>query len=208
MINRDIYLKDPIENQLANNGVAEVKDDLSEQALNTLRYELDTFVCDGEYEKGLDKILSTFLTKLDKGNEQPGVWISGFYGSGKSHLAKMLRTLWVDFTFSDGISARNIAKLPTEIRDHFINISTQGKRYGGLHAASGTIGAGTENVYLALLGIVFKSAGLPEQYHLARFVMWLKAEGYYEQVKQAVENSGKSFYKELSHLYMSQQFSL
>lgn len=203
MINRDIYLKDPIENQLANNGVAEVKDDLSEQALNTLRYELDTFVCDGEYEKGLDKILSTFLTKLDKGNEQPGVWISGFYGSGKSHLAKMLRTLWVDFTFSDGISARNIAKLPTEIRDHFINISTQGKRYGGLHAASGTIGAGTENVYLALLGIVFKSAGLPEQYHLARFVMWLKAEGYYEKVKQAVESSGKNFHKELSHLYMS-----
>lgn len=203
MINRDIYLKDPIENQLANNGVAEVKDDLSEQALNTLRYELDTFVCDGEYEKGLDKILSTFLTKLDKGNEQPGVWISGFYGSGKSHLAKMLRTLWVDFTFPDGASARNIAKLPTEIRDHFINISTQGKRYGGVHAASGTIGAGTENVYLALLGIVFKSAGLPEQYHLARFVMWLKAEGHYEKVKQAVESSGKNFHKELSHLYMS-----
>ena len=203
MINRDIYLKDPIENQLANNGVAEVKDDLSEQALNTLRYELDTFVCDGEYEKGLDKILSTFLTKLDKGNEQPGVWISGFYGSGKSHLAKMLRALWVDFTFPDGISARNIAKLPTEITDHLINISTQGKRYGGLHAASGTIGAGTENVYLALLGIVFKSAGLPEQYHLARFVMWLKSEGHYEKVKQAVESHGKNFQKELSHLYMS-----
>ena len=105
MKNRDIYLKDPIANQLANNGVAEVKDDLSIQALKTLRYELDTFVCDGEYEKGLDKILSTFLRNLDSGNEQPGVWISGFYGSGKSHLAKMLRTLWVDYTFSDGISS-------------------------------------------------------------------------------------------------------
>jgi hypothetical protein len=203
MKNRDIYLKDPLENQLANNGVAEVKDDLSEQALNTLRYELDTFVCDGEYEKGLDKILSTFLKKLDTGSEQPGVWISGFYGSGKSHLAKMLRALWVDYTFSDGTSARNIAKLPTEITDHFKEITNQGKRYGGLHAASGTIGAGTENVRLALLGIVFKSAGLPEQYHLARFVMWLKSEGYYEKVKQAVESSGKEFHKELSHLYMS-----
>jgi hypothetical protein len=203
MINRDIYLKDPIENQLANNGVAEVKDDLSEQALNTLRYELDTFVCDGEYEKGLDKILSTFLKKLDNGNEQSGVWISGFYGSGKSHLAKMLRTLWVDYTFSDGASARTIAKLPTEITDHFTEISAQGRRYGGLHAASGTIGSGADNVYLALLGIVFKSAGLPEQYHLARFVMWLKSEGYYEQVKQTVENQGKKFHKELSHLYMS-----
>lgn len=203
MKNRDIYLKDPIANQLANNGVAEVKDDLSDQALKTLRYELDTFVCDGEYEKGLDKILSTFLRNLDSGNEQPGVWISGFYGSGKSHLAKMLRTLWIDYTFSDGISSRNIAKLPTEINDHFKEISNQGKRYGSLHAASGTIGAGTENVRLALLGIIFKSAGLPEQYHLARFVMWLKSEGHYEKVKQAVESKGKQFHKELSHLYMS-----
>ena len=203
MLNRDIYLKDPVENKLANNGVAEVKDDLSEQALNTLRYELDTFVCDGEYEKGLDKILSTFLTNLDSGNEQPGVWISGFYGSGKSHLAKMLRTLWVDYTFSDGMSSRNIAKLPTEINEHFIEITNQGKRYGGLHAASGTIGAGTENVRLALLSIVFKSIGLPEQYHLAQFVIWLKAEGHYDKVKQHIEDSGKDFHKELSHLYMS-----
>ncbi|MCF7971355.1 MAG: BREX system P-loop protein BrxC [Methylococcaceae bacterium] len=203
MKNRDIYLKDPIKNQLANNGVAEVKDDLSEQALNTLRYELDTFVCDGEYAKGLDKILSTFLQKVDQGKEQPGVWISGFYGSGKSHLAKMLRTLWVDYLFADGQSARHIAKLPTAISDHFIELSHQGKRYGGLHAASGTIGAGTENVRLALLGIVFKSAGLPEQYHLARFVMWLKSEGHYEQVKQTIESKGKAFHKELSHLYMS-----
>ena len=203
MLNRDIYLKDPVKNQLANNGVAEVKDDLSEQALKTLRYELDTFVCDGEYEKGMDKILSTFLKKLDSGSEQPGVWISGFYGSGKSHLAKMLRTLWVDYTFEDGRASRSIAKLPDEINAHFIEITNQGKRYGGLHAASGTIGAGTENVRLALLGIVFKSAGLPEQYHLARFVMWLKSEGYYEKVKQAIESHGKVFYKELSHLIMS-----
>lgn len=203
MLNRDIYLKDPVENPLVNNGVAEVKDDLSEQALKTLRYELDTFVCDGEYEKGLDKILNTFLKNLDKGNEQPGVWISGFYGSGKSHLAKMLRSLWVDYTFSDGTSSRNIATLPTEINDHFKEITIQGKRYGGLHAASGTIGAGTENVRLALLAILFKSADLPEQYHLARFVMWLKLEGHYEKVRQIVESKGRDFHRELSHLYMS-----
>ena len=83
MLNKDIYVKDPLANQLANNGVAEVKDDTSEQALETLKYELETFVCDGEYAKGLDKVLSTFLTNVNKGTEQPGIWISGFYGSGK-----------------------------------------------------------------------------------------------------------------------------
>ncbi|MEZ1875827.1 hypothetical protein, partial [Pseudomonas aeruginosa] len=80
MLNREIYLNDPLENRLANNGVAEVKDDLSEQALNTLRYELKTFVCEGEYQAGMDKILSTYLRNLGSNHEQPGVWISGFFG--------------------------------------------------------------------------------------------------------------------------------
>lgn len=96
MLNRDIYQIDPQQNRLANNGVAVVKDDQSDQALKTLRYELQTFVCDGEYEAGMEKILSSYLNNLSGDHEQPGVWISGFFGSGKSHLAKMLRTLWTN----------------------------------------------------------------------------------------------------------------
>ena len=57
MLNKDIYVKDPLANQLANNGVAEVKDDNSEQALSTLKYELETFVCDGEYENNNYRLL-------------------------------------------------------------------------------------------------------------------------------------------------------
>ncbi|NHN36564.1 BREX system P-loop protein BrxC [Pseudomaricurvus alcaniphilus] len=204
MLNQEIYAKDPLVNQLANNGVAEVKDDTSTQALNTLRYELETFVCDGEYEKGLDKILSTFLINVDKGSEQPGVWISGFYGSGKSHLAKMLRALWTDYDFNNGTSARGIAKLPTEINDHLKELTTQGRRYGGLHAASGTLGqGGSDWVRMALLSIVFKSAGLPELYHLARFVIWLRQQGIEQQVREQVEVAGKPWLKELNHLFMS-----
>jgi len=204
MLNKDIYVKDPLANQLANNGVAEVKDDNSEQALATLKYELETFVCDGEYEKGLDKILSAFLTNVDKGTEQPGIWISGFYGSGKSHLAKMLRALWTDFDFQNGTSARGLVNLPQEIQDQFKELTTQGKRCGGLHAASGTLGQGASNwVRVALLSVVFKSAGLPEMYHLGRFVIWLRQQGIEDQVKQAVENAGKDWLRELNALFMS-----
>jgi hypothetical protein len=70
------------------------------------------FVCDGQYEKGLETILDKFLLNLDAGTEQPGVWISGFYGSGKSHLAKMLRTLWTDYQFADGATARSLPNCP------------------------------------------------------------------------------------------------
>jgi hypothetical protein len=128
MNNREIYAKDPLANRLLNNGVAEVSEDRSEAALETLRYELETFVCDGQYAKGLRSILETYLGNLGNAPEQPGVWISGFYGSGKSHLAKMLRALWVDVHFDDGATARSIAKLATEIRDHLLELNNQAKR--------------------------------------------------------------------------------
>ena len=64
MQNREIYLNDPLENELANNGVAEVKDDQSQESLTTLRYELNTFVCDGAYAAGMDKILSTYIRNV------------------------------------------------------------------------------------------------------------------------------------------------
>lgn len=204
MLNREIYDLDPQQNRLENNGVAEVKDDQSQQALKTLRYELQTFVCDGEYQAGLDKILSAYLRNLGDGHEQPGVWISGFFGSGKSHLAKMLRALWTNQKFSDDVAARDIAELPQEIKDYFKELSIQATRYGGVHAASGTLGAGANNnVRLALLNIVFKSAGLPEQYHQARFVLRLQKQGIFDQVKAHVEEAGDNWEDELEDLYVS-----
>jgi hypothetical protein len=203
MNNRDVFLKDPIENRLVNQGVAEVVDPGSEQELRTLRHELETFVCEGQYAKGLDRILSTYLGNLDR-EEQPGVWVSGFYGSGKSHLVKMLRFLWADFSFKDGATARGLAHLPEEIEAHLKELSTQGKRLGGLHAAGGKLGSGAGgSARLALLGIVFRSAGLPEDYAAARFVLFLKKNGFLEAVRKAVEQAGRRFEGELNDLYVS-----
>jgi len=204
MLNRDIYNKAPKENRLANNGVAEVSEDHTEAAQVILRYELESFVCDGQYEKGLETILDKFLLNLDSKTEQPGVWISGFYGSGKSHLAKMLRTLWTDYQFPDGAAARSIAKLPTGVFEHLKELSTQGRRYGGLHAAAGKLGAGAgDKVRLALLGIVFKSKGLPEQYNQAQLVLWMKREGILPDVEKELQMAGRTLAQELPHMYVS-----
>lgn len=204
MKNREIYSKDPLANRLINNGVAEVSEDRSQAAQEILRFELETFVCDGEYAKGLRKILDTYLGNLGNAPEQPGVWISGFYGSGKSHLAKMLRALWVDVVFADGATARSVAKLPTEIKHHLRELNIQAKRYGGLHAASGKLGSGAgNNVRLALLGIVFKSAGLPEKYNQARLVLWLRREGILQTIERALEVRGTSLERELPDLFVS-----
>ncbi|MBS0349076.1 MAG: BREX system P-loop protein BrxC [Proteobacteria bacterium] len=204
MLNRDIYNKAPQENRLVNNGVAEVSEDHSDAAQAILRYELETFVCDGQYEKGLETILDKFLVNLDAGTEQPGVWISGFYGSGKSHLAKMLRTLWTDYQFSDGATARSLAKLPTGVFELLKELTTQGKRHGALHAAAGKLGAGAgDKVRLALLGIVFKSKGLPEQYNQAQLVLWMSREGILSIVEAELKAAGRSLAQELPHMYVS-----
>ena len=208
MLNRDIYNKAPKDNSLVNNGVAEVSEDHSEAAQAILRYELETFVCDGQYEKGLETILDKFLVNLDAGTEQPGVWISGFYGSGKSHLVKMLRTLWTDYQFADGATARSLANLPTGVFEQLKELSVQGKRYGGLHAAAGKLGAGAgDKVRLALLGIVFKSMGLPEQYNQAQFVLWMKREGILPIVQTELQSVGRTLAQELPHLYVSKHLA-
>ncbi|HEX7021354.1 MAG TPA: BREX system P-loop protein BrxC, partial [Trueperaceae bacterium] len=146
----------------------------------------------------------TYLKNIDQA-QQPAVWVSGFYGSGKSHLVKMLRALWSDTVFPDGATARGIADLPQSIQDHLKELSTQGKRHGGLHAASGTLGASASgSVRLALLRIIFKSVGLPEQYPVARFVMWLRSEGILESVRRSVEDAGYDWQEELDNFYVAE----
>lgn len=204
MKNRDIYQRDPDKITLLNNGVAAMTDVLTDEERRTLRFELEHFVCEGEYKRGLARILNTYVSNAGQ-PEQPAAWISGFFGSGKSHLAKMLHHLWIDYSFpEDSATARGLARLPDEVKDHLREISTLGKRCGGLHAASGTLGAGAgDSVRLSLLGIVFRSANLPESYPQARFCVWLRKNGIYDQVCADVEAASRDFRKELNDLYVS-----
>ena len=204
MKNRDIYQRDPDRIKLLNNGVATMTDALTSEERRTLRFELEHFVCEGQYRAGLTRILDSYVASQGQ-PEQPAAWISGFFGSGKSHLAKMLRFLWADYAFpDDGASARGLARLPNEVLDLLKEISTLGRRGAGLHAAAGTLGAGASgSVRLALLGIVFKSAELPTGFPQASFCIWLKKNGIYNQVSAAVEAQGRDFLPELNDLYVS-----
>ena len=56
---------------------------------------------------------------------------------------------------------------------------------------------------LALLGIVFKSAELPESYPQARFCIWLRKNDIYDQVCASVETEGRDFRRELNDMYVS-----
>lgn len=203
MKNREVFAKDPLELRLVNNGVAEVVDASTPEQIRTLRYELETFVCEKQYARGLQRILDTYLSCLGKEEQQP-VWVGGFFGSGKSHLVKMLRALWVDFEFPDGARSRGLAHLSADVKASLKELSTQGKRLGGLHAASGKLGAGAGgSIRVELLNVVFRSAGLPESWAAARFILFLKSNDLFEKVRKEVEKSGRKLEKVLHDIYVS-----
>lgn len=200
---KDILQRDPATHPLVNQGQARISDDQG-LALDELRAELSTFVCEGQYAEGIQKIIRSFLDNVGK-TSQRCAWTSGFFGSGKSHLLKMLCHLWKDTAFPDGSTARSLVPaMPEELRALLRELDTAGKRAGGLVAAAGSLPSGTtENVRLTILGVLLKAVGLPEQYPQASFCLWLKANGYYEKVEAGINAAGRKFERELNNLYVS-----
>lgn len=108
------------------NGVVQVeqeKEDVIEQ-------EVKEYVVTTELKKHFTKFFNEYSESFDRPTDNVGVWITGFFGSGKSHFLKMLSYLLenkeingkktVDYfekKFDDQLSFMNIQKCvqaPTE----------------------------------------------------------------------------------------------
>ena len=83
MIIRDMF-KRKIEREIS--GV--VKVDQTDE--NKVYQELDEYVVTKEISKHLSKFYDNYSKSIDGTTDKIGVWISGFFGSGKSHLLKIL----------------------------------------------------------------------------------------------------------------------
>ncbi|MCB4205255.1 BREX system P-loop protein BrxC [Deferribacterales bacterium Es71-Z0220] len=83
MIIKNIFEKD-IERPI--NGVVKVGQD----DLGILKSEIEEYIITHEVKKYLDNFFSHYVDTLGTQTDKIGIWISGFFGSGKSHLLKML----------------------------------------------------------------------------------------------------------------------
>ena len=101
---KDIFEK-PVDRAI--DGVIKADDEAS------LRIELDEYVVTGEIGQRLEQFLDAY-NNYDTSN---GVWISGFFGSGKSHLLKML-ALVLENRSVDGVKAHDIFAEKTEVKDN------------------------------------------------------------------------------------------
>ena len=68
------------------NGVVKVDQDESEVLLQ----ELKEYVITRELKKHFITFFNNYLESFDQPTADIGVWISGFFGSGKSHFLKIL----------------------------------------------------------------------------------------------------------------------
>ncbi len=152
MLNKEIFVEDPTKKSIPNLGVAKVGEPTDDAGWAVLEYELKSFVCEGAYAQGLDRILSSYVGQA--GSSQPAAWVSGFYGSGKSHLVRVLEYLWRDLELADGSTARGLVRTPQPVTDVLRELSTLGSRNGGLWSAAGTLGAGAGSVRLGFLSII------------------------------------------------------
>ena len=83
---KDMFIKD-IERPIS--GVIKVGQDEKEN----IKQELEEYVVTKEINKHLGKFYDNYLKSIDNPTDKIGVWISGFFGSGKSHFLKILSYL-------------------------------------------------------------------------------------------------------------------
>ncbi|HOW26030.1 MAG TPA: BREX system P-loop protein BrxC [Bacteroidales bacterium] len=207
MLNKELFVLNPDENNLKNDGVVEINTSKTDvKGLQITRHEIKTFVCEGEYERGLYRILDTYLKNFDQ-PKQPAVWVSGFFGSGKSHLVKLLSYFWEDFAFSDGMTARMVKPLPQEVNDLFVEIKRKQDLHGSVVIRGLFSDFPSKDLRYSFLQLFLHNLGLPNKLHQFKFYYWCQTEGILYGLKAKLQQSNRNFNEELNNLYVSKYIS-
>ncbi|MBY5806103.1 BREX system P-loop protein BrxC [Rhizobium ruizarguesonis] len=185
---RDIFEK-PVDRSI--DGVIKADDEAS------LRVELDEYVITGEI--GLR--LGQFLEAYNNYSTANGVWISGFFGSGKSHLLKMLALL-LENREVDGVKAFDIFAQKDELKNDpmlagalrkAISIPSKSILFN-IDQKADVISKTDVDALLAVFQKVFDEmcGYYGKQPHIAQFERQLDERGQFDAFKAAfLELSGK-----------------
>lgn len=205
--NNNVFVRPPLSFEIPNDGVTNVDRPEDSNQWDVLKYELESFVCEGEYEHGLQRILDSYTGHRNR-TTQPAVWVSGFYGSGKSHLVRVLQHLWADTKFPNGATARGLTNIPQGIQDQLTELTTLGRRDGAAPwAAAGALDRSGDTLNSVFLSIVLGAAGLPTRVAPAQVALWLAGNGHLDAVRDHVTANGGELVEELGEYNLSTQLA-
>jgi hypothetical protein len=203
MLNKDVFAVDPTGRRLPNDGVTALDTPSTPEEWSVLKYELEQFVARGEYGEGIRRILNSYLANVDKGT-QPAVWVSGFYGSGKSHFIRVLSYLWANPKI-DGVAARELVRIPEDVATLLKEIDSFASRDRTVTFAAAGVMRRNQGTSVAqpLMEILLGAAGLPVQVGPARFVLWMREQGVWEPFLEALKAAGKGEEEVTRNLFVS-----
>lgn len=188
MIIQDLFSKD-INRSI--NGVVKVQD----ASDDSVRQELDEYVVTRELRGHFSRFFDSYERAIDEPTDKIGVWISGFFGSGKSHFLKMLSYLLqndevagkpaIDY-FEDKISdpmvaskMRRCCNVPTEAI--LFNIDSKGGHWKEGDTLRTALLRAFERVFFEHLGF------FGEDLKLARLERHIDSKGKTQEFRAAYE---------------------
>ena len=158
-----------------------------------LRKEIAEYVVTDAIDEQFNQLLTKMQVAMEAGGEnEVGVWVSGFYGSGKSSFTKYLGLAFDDSCSIDGVPFRQ------HLQDRLKNtttrqlLSTVAKRFPAAVlmldlATEHVSGATMEEVSSVLYYKVLQWAGYSRNLKVAALERRLKQEGRYEEFLKLFE---------------------
>jgi hypothetical protein len=160
-----------------------------------LKAEISEYIVTNNIDEQFEKLLTKMQDAMDAGGENEiGVWVSGFYGSGKSSFTKYLGLALDEHVTIDGIPflqhLQNRMRRP-QTRALLANVA---RRFPAavifLDLASNALaGATMEEVSTVLYFKVLQWAGYSRNLKVAVFERKLQKDGRYEEFKQKIKET-------------------
>jgi len=155
-----------------------------------LKAEISEYVVTESIEEQFEKLLSKMQAAMEAGGEnEVGVWVSGFYGSGKSSFTKYLGLAFDDNVTIDGTPF--IQHLQNRLKKNTTKalLTTVAKRFPAavvmLDLASTQLAdASMKEVSTVLYYKILEWAGYSQNLKVAAFERRLKKEGRYDEFLQ------------------------
>ncbi|MEG0407715.1 MAG: BREX system P-loop protein BrxC, partial [Bacilli bacterium] len=195
---KNIYAKD-IEREIE--GVVKVDDE------SCIKQELEEYVITEELSRHFKKFFESYNTGIDTNTEKMGVWISGFFGSGKSHFLKIISYLLENKIINDKVAVNYFEdkiedkKLFADIK-RACSISTDIILFNIDSKASSDNVDGKDRILSVFEKVFNEKMGLSPIPHVAELERFLIKENKYDDFKKHFkeecndewENSRSDFY--------------